>query len=436
MSKKMMVLKVFNDKVFLNPEHFVAIQNTNIPYEHMAFRSDGDIYWKVEQLDYLLSDRSLRVIVKEYRTNALADFESQRQQFLIDKLVFEKFNWQELEPLLMYYQKSRLKESLLGVDAHHSSKREANGATSRSSVKDIQSFTSNREVEQKPTAIVITEEFWIDFDDTRFVRGYVTFTKHIEKIDRDLDLKIPNEHILAEFDNVKSWFAKKLGSKRIYVLASITFANNEVTEIFAKSSQIEQITPDLIESVKDQRTASLARVSGESTSEKSLFTLQEIFDQLGDSDVNGNIFNQSENDVFDSLLKKEGIRNKEQLTYLADKKHSENYRLRYTLKPNFGFLFLIEGEENNHFVWELLNSHATYVWSIGNGKQDVEQQFKRIEGILNNVRTDGRNSYVETYKRNLQDNDLVFRRIFHKKNDATARDSFAEWRRELNGQLT
>jgi len=100
-----------------------------------------------------------------------------------------------------------------------------------------------------------------------------------------------------------------------------------------------------------------------------------------------------------------------QLAYLAGTKQSQNHKLRYTLNPNFGFLFLIEGAKNKHFVWELLNSHATYIWSIDKSVKEIKLQFKRVESIINMIRTSGRGNYKRAFRNNHQDNDLVFRVI-------------------------
>lgn len=156
---------------------------------------------------------------------------------------------------------------------------------------------------------------------------------------------------------------------------------------------------------------------------------------MDSDDIEGNVFNQTEKDILNFFLEKKGVRNKKQLAYLSGKKQSENHKLRYTLNPNFGFLFLVEGEKNNHFIWELLNSNATYIWSIEKSEREVELQFKRIEDIVNTVRTSGRENYKSAYRNNHQDNDLVFRVISHENIDSNLIDEFPKWKNKLNEQL-
>lgn len=424
MAKKEIIIKVGNDRIFLNPQLSIPIQQTNIPKKHLTFRSHEDIFWKVELLGYKADIECLKVSVNEYRLTNITGFDQQEPTKKVTKLFFDKFNWSKLEPLLTYYHKKELKEYLFNANTR--------------SEQQIQTdfYESNHQIEAKPYVTTITENFGVYFTDCNFMLGYVTFKKYIKQIQKEVDFKIVNEHILAEFDNIKFWFAKKLKVKKFKVFVTITIKDNEVTETRATSEHIKQITPELIDSVKYQRTFALTKEPKLSQPDKSLFTSEEIFCQMNSEDIEGNVFKQSENDILNFFLTEKDIRNRKQLTYLAGKKQSNNYKLRYTLNPNFGFLFLIEGEENNHFVWELLNSNATYIWSIDKGKQNVELQFKRIESIVNNVRTSGRENYKRAYRNNHQDNDLVFRVLNHKNIGSKLVDDFPDWKSRLNEQLT
>lgn len=287
-----------------------------------------------------------------------------------------------------------------------------------------------------PITTIISEIFWVNFNDAHFMLGYVAFKKHIKKIDKNVDFKITNDHILAEFDNIKYWFSKKLKTKRFYVKANITLIDNQVNEINATSKEIDLITPELIDSIKYLRTLELTKAPKESGVDKSLFTAGDIFSQIDTEDIEGNVFKQSEQDILNFLIEKSNVRNKKELAYLSGKKQSENHSIRYTLHPNFGFLFLVEGLDNYHFVWELLNSHATYIWTIDKSEQDIKRQFKRIESIVNTIRTNGREKYKSAYKNTHQDNDLVFRVINHKDIGSDLVDEFPNWKNKLNEQLS
>lgn len=427
MGQNEIIIKVCNDRIYFNPRLSIPIQHTNIPYDYMTFRTHEDIFWKVEILDYKADYRWLKVSVKEYSTSDIANFDKQEPNKPVDELIFDPVDWLKLEPLLTHYQRSRLTEFLSDKYPY---------PFSRGEERTHMPVRNSQQLDYKPISRIITEDFWIYFTDAHFMLGYVTFEKKIKKVGKAVAFKIPNEHILAEFDNIKGWFAKKLKTKRFKVDVSIKLVDNEVIETKATSKHIEQITPELIDSVKYQRTFALTKEPRSSNPDKSLFTADEIFTQIDTGDIEGNVFNQSEEDILNFFLKESNIRNKKQLEYLAGKKQSENYKLRYTLHPNFGFLFMIEGAENNHFVWELLNSHATYIWSIEKEAQNIELQFERIDTIINNVRTMHRERYKRAYRKNNQDNDLVFRVIRHESIGSKMENDFPKWKSRLNEQMT
>lgn len=423
-----LIIKVCNDRIYFNPRLSIPIQQTNIPKKHLTFRFHQDFFWKVEMLGYNSSDKCLKVKVAEYGTSEISKFDQQQPKKDVKQLLFEKFDWEKLEPLLTSYQKIKLREILFNIDASHFSRGDVLTTTASKPELTI--------AELQPRVVKSTEDFWIDFTDAHFMLGYVTFKKYIKKLGKELDFKIPNEHILAEFENIKFWFARKLKTKKFKVSVFITLKDDQLTEVLATSKHIDQITPEFIDSVKYQRTFALTKEPRFGNPDKSLFTADEIFSEIDTDDLEGNVFNQSEEDILNFFLEKSDIRNKKQLAYLAGKKQSENHKLRYTLAPNFGFLFLVEGLENNHFVWELLNSHATYVWSIDKQQREIDLQFKRIESIVNTVRTSGRENYKRAYRNNHQDNDLVFRVINHEHVASDLVDAFPKWKSKLNEQLT
>src|SRR6185312_1925525 len=95
----------------------------------------------------------------------------------------------------------------------------------------------------------ITDGFYVNFKDAHFMLGYVTFTKRIKEIDKKIDFQIFNDHILSEFENIKYWFSKKLKTKSFFVEVIVSTIDNQLNKAAATSKEIDQITPDLIESI-------------------------------------------------------------------------------------------------------------------------------------------------------------------------------------------
>ena len=209
-----------------------------------------------------------------------------------------------------------------------------------------------------------------------------------------------------------------------------------MTEVTAISPQIAMIDAQLIDGIRHQRTIALTKPSRISETDKSLFTADEIFGEIKTDDIEGNVFCQNEQDILSFLLDNNKTRNGKQLEYLSGNKQADNSKIRFTLHPKFGFLFFIEGKEHNHFVWELLNSHATYIWSIDKFEKEIDYQYKRVEESINTIRGIGRERYKQEYRKNNHDHDLLFYIIKHKDVTSNDVDGFEDWKRKLNEKIT
>lgn len=436
---KELIIKVNNEAIYLNPTLTVSIQQTNIPIQFCKFRTYEEIFWKVELLDYNETTRCWRMNVVDYFPDDIKNFSRQKSTKEVERIAFEKFNWPQFERHLSNYQKIKLLDLLNNHDADRFFREEP----ARTAVPDftLSEFKQQYPVqfaphEQEPAIKTVKVEFSVYFSDAHFMLGYVAFQKRIREVDGAVNFRIHNDFLLAEFENIKSWFAKKLKSKKFKVNATITTVEGKVTDVTASSPQIELIDAALVDSIKYQRTISLSKPARVAETDKALFTAEEIFGEIESEDIEGNVFKQNEQDILSFLLDHYKIRNRKQLEYLSGKKQSENSKLRFTLHPNFGFLFFIEGKEHNHFVWELLNSHATYLWSIEKPASEMEVQYKRIEASINTIRDTGREQYKRAYRQNHHDNDLMFSVIEHDDISSNFVDGFAKWKHKLNEKLT
>ena len=358
--------------------------------------------------------KKLKVEIIDYNYSDLSSFLNQKPKQEIKQLEFGNFNWIFLEPQLSSYQQSKFRNQLTNIgdkSCEHKPKQETKKNTINSN-KNSTVEASNSENKQEPIITKFEENFAVDFNDSVFMLGYVRFSKYIKKLNQTLDFKITNENILSEFDNIKYWFSKKLKTKKFRVIATFTLIDNQLTEFSTTSIDIDNIDQNLIEGVKIQRTLEIAKSIRPQEIDKALFTSDDLYSLDKTNDLEGNVFKQTEKDILEMLIDKCNVRNKRELTYLSGSKQSLNYRIRFTNHPNFGFIFLAEGELNNHFIWELLNSHATYIWTIEKSKREIELQYKRIEATINLILDCGREKYKRAYKTTHQDDDLILNVIY------------------------
>lgn len=429
-----LIMKIDNERIHFNPELSIGIHNSNIPSDFLSFRSHVELYWVVEMLGYDEVNKSLRVSVVDYDAKEISAFANQTPKKLVCEVLFNKFDWPQLEPLLSSYKKIRLVEILDNIEANpfqFSRPIHENEKIPTDQLPATRNFLIDNLDNGKRQHV---ETFSILFTNCTFHLGFVSFTKKLSFQSDPFPFQISNDNILPEFDAIKPWFAKRLGTKKFNVIAEISFDPNGKMSIRATSPEIAQIDQSLIDGVKYQRALSISSPPNVFVPDKSLFSSEDVFSCF-DEDPQGNVFAQSENEIFNILVENAEIRNKSQLVYLSGKKQSTTHKLRFTLNPDFGFLFFVEGNECNHFVWELLNSNATYIWSIEREFGDIDLQYARVERAINAIRNHGRQMYKSAYRSNNQDADLVFNVIQHKHIGSNFIDSFPRWKSKLNELL-
>lgn len=420
MADRTLLLQISTDRVFFNPALSIPLAQTNIPATELRFKSNRNFYWLVRMERFDPESKQLYVEVLEYNATPGDFFSRQQPRDAVRSLVFKELDWFYLEPQLSYYAKINLKSILKNVPPESAEKKpEWRGNTASNPQKSTMRF-----------------RFEAPFAELQFSLGYVGLTKYLEKIDRTVDFKILNDHLLPEFEYIKFGLAQKLGKRKIKVEAEICLCNGDIESARAVSKEIDAISSEFIDSVKQQRTLELSKKPDIIQPDKSLFTSEDIFDQFDEDRRNqGNVFRQSEKDILETLLGDKSIRNRQQLIYLSGAKQSKNEKIRFTLAPTFGFLFLVEGEQYNHFVWELLNSHATYIWSIGKTRQDIKLQYQRIEQAINTIRNSSRSAYKNAYRQQQTDQDLAFNYLQHQHAESALVDGFPKWKHQLNALL-
>jgi hypothetical protein len=427
MGNKEILLKIQNDRVWFNDTDFIFTKNTSIPIDHLKFRKNQDIFWKVQMLHFDQSSKKLTVEIMDYNCKDLdsqSKFIDQKPKKEIKYIEFGKFDWTYLDPQLSFHQKVKFVHQLIEPKKQEVHQEKFNNSIVKIDINEVAKGSN------------FSEDFTVDFNDSIFMLGYVGFSKYIKRLDQTIDFKIPNDYILSEFNSIKYWFSKKLKTKKFKVKATFALFDGELKEFSVTSREIDQINQNLIDGIKVQRTLGITKLNRPQDIDKALFTSDDLYSLDSSNDLEGNVFKQTEKDILDILIGDSLVRNKKQLTYLSGSKQSLKYRIRFTNHPNFGFIFLAEGELNNHFIWELLNSNATYIWTIGKGRNEIDLQYKRIEATINTILISGREKYKRAYRTANQDNDLILNVINHKDIGSQFKDDFPEWKYRLNELIT
>jgi hypothetical protein len=161
--------------------------------------------------------------------------------------------------------------------------------------------------------------------------------------------------------------------------------------------------------------------------DKSLFTMEEYFEQLAETNFKSNTFFRNEQDLLNDLLEIHQTKHYKHLRYLSSIHASHIMKLRFVLKP-FSFIFLIEGERNYHIIWETLDTReATYLWHVQKDLQELKRSLRKIEDIIHVIQVQGKTAYISSAEE-------PFRRIYHDYSEVI--DGFIKWKGELESVLS
>lgn len=420
------------------------MDQTNLPREHMTFSSRRSIYWLVEITGFNRAYGKLWLEVINYEIGDEIGFLNQSPKYDIFYLEFKNLHWKSLEPLLSSYRKSGLKNLLSpdGVEPHARYREQVvenmnylKGLNFESYVDDNKTENSTSSVNQsgfanKPIVKDFAEEFMIDFEKCVFQLGYVECGVKSKQINQSINLKICNSFIRPEFDTIKPWFSKKLGKKRIKVIAHLKCVNYEIMECKGTSEDIILIDEQFIENIKIQRTQHLSKSLKPSESNTVLFTSEDVYSLIHEKE--GNVFHQNEMEIIDVLMRSKGVRNKLELEYLSTNRQSIDHKIRFTTRPHFGFVFTVEGRGTTHFIWELLDSHATYIWTIDNEKLSNEGQYKLVEKEIERIFEIGRDEYKKVAKDSGATTALYFNVVQHKNEFRSSDKDYSKWMQKVS----
>ncbi len=400
---KHIILRISESGIHFNVDDKIIWENTNFPNKGtFSVRPSGEIFWQVAMIGFNKATGVLKVQVSDYNNGHSESFAQQNPKFKINRIDFQDLHWNKLQKVLTYYEINKFEEC---DDGFLSQSNEA-----YENIKDARHFEFNQSISK-----------------VTFKMGYVETSKSIKGVSNKVLIKIYNPEIIPEFEYIKFYFSKIFGSRQIKIKGSIGNKNDRSTYKFS-SPQISQINEQLINSIKRLEIKNKIKKPKVIAIDKSLFTPDEYFDGF-EGEVGNNI-RKSDQDLLKEILALESIRNRKQLEYISGYLQSENERIHFTLTPQFGFLFYVEGEDMHHFIWELLNSHATYLWS--KDKSHNRANFlSLVSRKINYIRDQGRLQYIN----HEQNEELIFSKINHKSAGSNIVDGFPMWRKKLNEKL-
>ena len=440
MSKR--IIKFTKQKIFYSDNSYVTLFQTNFPKEDLSFKSEGpykQFFWEVEIISYDKVTKSLSVTVSDYNPDGNNRFNEQVGIGIINKITFQELEWEKLERFLASYKREAIWPLIADKSKSDYNKKMSKAFIDNPVYNKNDTIESSKGIDNDKHIITnendnkayltrkYLEKFRFPINDAVFQKGYVSINKKFHFRRSLIELKIFNENILPEYNYIKSHFHKILKQKTLQVIAEIIINPGNKITAHAKSPEIDAITKDFIQKINQSRIRKAININYNPETKKSLFSAADLLSENDPLVQVGNILKQSEKEVIKSILSMKNIRNKRQIEYLSGSDLTD--KIFITLKPNIGFLFLIKGLINIHFCWELLNSHATYLWTITNFESS-EYQINTIKNIISFIEENGRIHYRNKRPPELDAN-VKFKYLSHKTKETKTEDSFNCWEKEL-----
>jgi hypothetical protein len=419
--RKHIFLRITNQGIFYNAIAKVDWDKTNFPSkESFHFNERTPIFWQVELCSFEKSRNCLEVEVVDYDVQGKVDaFTDQTPKYPIWELVFRRLTWKPLVYHLSIYQRSAFDE-LLGTD------QEFPAIEGKSILKANTNSENGKLIGQEKFRIKTS----CSLMKVTFKLGYVEVTKRVKGISRPVRMRIYNDHIIPEFDHVKPFFAKVLEKRKIAIEGYATINTSGKIQTKCYSRDITRINEEVITGVRRLRIRDRIMHPKIIAVDKTLFTPGEFFGE-SEEPILGNTLRKDDRLLLKEILEIEGVRNRKQMVYLSGRLQSEESQIKFTLSPQFGFLFYVNGEEMDHFVWELLNSHATYLWSADKDAATIEEKFALLEREISFIREHGRTAFLT----NKFESVFEFTKINHASGESNVVDGFPRWKMRLNERL-
>jgi hypothetical protein len=422
---KTILLKVDNQGVYYNPTEGLAWASTNLPIGAFRFREHEPIYWRARMCAYQKETQLLELEVLDYQAVVMEDFELQSPKQPISALHFRPLSPQAFKANLSYYDGLRLAAILAATEPVPPAAKIIWTTEGRKPLATAPSLAEN------PARIHL--HFQQRIQDLNFSLGLIKGTHFVEEWGVTIDFEIANDFIIPEFDYVKSYVAKALKQRHVAIEIKTTLADAIGKAVTARSPVLQSIDERLLVLVRSQTAERLLKKPKfEADVDKSLFTADEMYDQYTEDGPWGDALRSPGEEILAQILSLKEVRNAKQLQFLAGKVHAPGEKLRFTLTPLFGFIFVAQGERQRHFIWELLNSHATYLWSFDPEELPAQQQFPELEKILTFIKVHGRQEYRNNH--HLSEH-FSFRAINHRHAGSNFIDGFPRWRNLLLEQL-
>ncbi|WP_420460087.1 hypothetical protein [Neolewinella sp.] len=379
------VLRPTNERLYLTDELALPWSATNLGEDNFRFQTRQPVYWEVEMTSYDRRSGTLSVRIVDYSAPAGEYRPARPARQAVSAVQFATLDREQFCAQLTYYRAGELPLSMIEVPEEAAAK--FTGPPDPPDVPPASDFPIGMDTEE-PTSSTYPLNFRVPITELTVGDGYA------EGYYRDwigaIRYRIPNSHLRKEFHPIRGYFARYLRRKTVDVTCELTFDAASEPEIRkAYSPHLSRIDDRLIEVLRARTLQDLLRPE---ETDRRLFTPEELLANYAEDDPVRVLLPPPGAELLEEILRTQNVRNAAQLAHLASH-HEAGQKLHFVLSPRFGFLFFVRGQVMHHFLMELLDSHATYVWSLPQDEGTLSEHLERVTAEVQHLTAVGRSNY-------------------------------------------
>lgn len=413
--KRQLIVRISNQGVFYNLTDKLDWTATNFPTENLRFSEREPIYWLLYMENYQNTVEKLSCRVIDYWTDPSDAFAAQQPKKPIRTLEFLSLDLDEVKARLTYYRAADL-EKLANSAA------DEEPSVVSEPTKEL--TDKNTELAEEPSKERFVKEK-VAITDLVFMDGFISGVVEVAPFGFPAIFRIPHSCSLKAYQWILPYFAKQLRRTYIEVEGKLVFlADGQNVLENASTPHLQKLNDDLIRTLRIRRLKDLM-----SSVQQPLTALDGENLDLIPATAEKDAANPKALpiDPLKELLDLNLARNAPQLAYLSGELHDKQLPIAMTRTPATGFLFFHRGEDMNHFIWELIDTHATYLWSWP--ATEVDHQFKLIEREINLIAEIGRQAYRRLPR------EVVFEVILHPSVNNQFANGFPRWKQSVLEKL-
>jgi hypothetical protein len=365
-----------NEYIYFNHQIKVTYGATNLPKFSFTFH-EKPCFWTIAVKFYEASVGALHVQVINYTDPKPMAMYIQDPIYDIKILFFEKLDWRQLEPCLKDYDVDMLRSILL----HPPTSIPLFDKTEKRRVLSGNNYSRTQPFDTKTRVL---------FSETVFMDGKISCK--IWAGDEYQTIEIIYPFLQSSFEYCKGWFKKKFKSESIMVHVKGTMVNGKITQYEAYSAELLCINEQMVQEIREIVLKDYLKKRFREDIGNHIKNISDIIEESGlvNLGTKGNSLNENEMNMLLDLVRSRSARNQKQLIYLSTHPNVDMGNFKVTRPPATGLIFAYRGNRFTHYVWELLDSNATYLWSFLSPTNSLEEMHSFLETYISLITEAGR----------------------------------------------